>query len=128
VFARESRATWLVPACAAILAIAYLLAATLSPEILPLLTVAAVVAACAIVLTHRRSRRIVITMVAIGTWLALGFVGAWILRDGLGSGLLWIVGTLFVLPLPVIPVVYWLTSSSVPGPRSPVPGAGGRAE
>jgi hypothetical protein len=116
-----------VPVVAGTLAVGYLLAATLAPMMLPPVTVATMVAASAVVLTRRRSRGLALTLAVVGAWLALGFAGALFLRDGPRLGLIWIVVTLFVLPLPAIPLVYWLTSSSVPGPRSPVPGAGGGA-
>jgi len=111
-----------VPMLAATLAIAYLLAATLLPATLPLLAIAAVIAACAIVLTHRCFRGLVVALAAIGAWLALGLATAWLLPDSPRLGLLWITAFLFVLPLPLIPWLYSRTSSSAPGPRSPVPG------
>ncbi len=117
-----------VPVCAAGLAVAYLLAATLAPVLLAPLVVAAAVAACALALLRHRSRAVAVSTAAIGVWLALGFTGAWLLRDDPAGGLLWAVLGLFVLPLPVIPWLYASTFPTVPGPRSPVPPPGGRAE
>jgi hypothetical protein len=110
-----------VPTLAVTLAVAYLLAATLLPAALPLLTIAAVISACAIVLTHRRFRGLVVTLASIGAWLAVGLAPAWLLPDSPRLGLRWIVVFLFVLPLPLIPWLYSRTFSSTPGPRSPVP-------
>jgi len=114
-----------VPAVAAALAVAYLLAVTLVPILLAPLTIAAVVAACAIVLTRRRSRALVLFMAAIGAWLASALAVAWILQGEPRGGLLWVVGGLFVLPLPLVPWLYSRSFSPSPEPRAPSPGPGG---
>jgi len=104
------------------LAVGYLAAATVLPAALPLLTIAAVPATCAVASVAGRRRAHAIALAAIGGWLAVGVFVAWHLRDAPTAGLLWAVTFLFVLPLPLIPWIYSRTSSPFPGQRSPAPG------
>lgn len=39
-------------------------------------------------------------------WLAVGLAGAWWWRADTSTGLWWVVGTLFLLPLPIVPWLY----------------------
>jgi hypothetical protein len=99
----------------AMLAIAYLAAATLAPALLPAVTIAAALAACALALSRRDSRRLRVALAAIGIWLTAGFAGAWLLRAEAVAGLVWVLMVLFFLPLPLISWLYWLTFPPDPG-------------
>ncbi|MFH1176291.1 MAG: hypothetical protein V1750_02705 [Acidobacteriota bacterium] len=102
-------------AVAVALAVAYLAAATLAPALLPAVTIASVVATCALVLVRRDSRRLRVALAAIAIWLTVGFAGAWALPSGGAAGLLWVLLFLFLLPLPLISWLYWLSFPPSPG-------------
>jgi hypothetical protein len=106
-----------VPIVAAALAVAYLLAALLVPAALGPFTIAAVLAGCAVVVTRRPSRELVVSITAIGIWLLMTFAGAWLLRGEPRNGLLWVLLAIFVLPLPLVPWLYAATFSSAHGSR-----------
>jgi hypothetical protein len=64
------------------------------------------VAACGLS-ARMRSRRVVLW--GIGLWLAVGFSGAWWWRAEPVTGLVWVVASLFLLPLPLIPRLFAAT-------------------
>jgi hypothetical protein len=98
----------LVPVFAAALALA-LLVAPLWPALFPVVIVASSVAACALALARRPARPLLIAVAGLALWLAAGLAGAWLLRGRPIGGFGWVLAVLFVLPLPVIPWVYWRT-------------------
>lgn len=104
--------TLLLPGVAAVLAAAYLALALGAPAFLLALIAVAVPAACAMApdLTARR-RWLVL---GVGLWLAAGLAGAWWLRGEATGGLLWVVGVLFLLPLPIVPWLYARTFGERP--------------
>ena len=99
---------FLVPAIATGLALA-LLAAPLLPALFPVVVAAASVAACALALARRPSRPLLLVILGLGLWLVTGIAGAWLLRERPLSGLAWVLAVLYLLPLPVIPWLYWWT-------------------
>lgn len=106
------------PVLAATLAVGYVLAAVLVPSLLAPLLVVAVLSACAIVLTVRRSRALVLAVAAIGIWLTLSLAGTWLVRGLPRLGPLWLLVVVFLLPLPLLPWLYWATFRPGHGPRA----------
>ena len=94
------------PIVAAVLALAYPVAVALGPGALAGVTVVAAVAACAAVLTRRRSARLHLALAAIAAWLALGLGGAFLLQDHALRGFAWVLIVLYAIPLPLIPWIY----------------------
>jgi hypothetical protein len=105
--ARPNRAT-VVPALAASLALG-LLAAPLWPALFPTVVVGSSIAVCALALTRRRSRPLLLAFAGIALWLGLGLAGAWLLRGHPVGGLAWVLAVLYIVPVPVIPWLYWTT-------------------
>lgn len=104
----------LVPVLAAGLSLA-LLAAPFWPILFPVVVGSAGVAACALALVRRRSRPLLRAIAGIAVWLAIGLAGAWLLRERPLAGLAWVLAVLYLLPLSVIPWLYWRTFTSVAG-------------
>lgn len=106
------RATLLVPVLAVAAAAGYLLLALGAPALLLALAALALPATCALApdLTGRRGWLVA----GIGCWLAVGLTGAWWLRAGVEAGMLWMLATLFLLPLPILPWLYARTFGSRP--------------
>jgi uncharacterized membrane protein len=98
----------LVPTLAAGLSVA-MLAAPLLPALFPVVVAAASVAACALALARRPSRPLLLAIVGLAAWLAIGLAGAWLLRERTLTGLTWVLAVLYLVPLPVIPWLYWKT-------------------
>jgi hypothetical protein len=103
----------LFPGLAAGLSLA-LLAAPFWPVLFPVVVAATGVAACALALVRRRSRPLLRAIVGIAVWLAIGLAGAWLLRERPLPGMAWVLAVLYVLPLPVIPWLYWRTFQERP--------------
>lgn len=103
-----------MPATAAALAAAYLLAVLAAPALLPAVCAAVVVGACALVLAHRPSPALRVALVAIAALLAAGLAGAWLLQGRPTGGFLWVVTAVFLAPLPVVP---WLYARTFRGER-----------
>ncbi|HPS76720.1 MAG TPA: hypothetical protein PLS53_01040 [Thermoanaerobaculaceae bacterium] len=93
-----------MPVLAVAVAAGYILLAFGAPTLLLALAALAVPAACALApdLTIRRRW----LLAGIGLWLAVGLTGAWWLRAGVTAGMLWMLATLFLLPLPIMPWLY----------------------
>jgi len=106
--AEQPTRAFLVPAIATGLAVA-LLAAPLWPALMPVVLTAAGTAACALALARRPSRPLLLVILGLTVWLVIGFAGAWVLRGRPLSGLAWVLAVLYLLPLPVIPWLYWWT-------------------
>jgi hypothetical protein len=104
----------LAPALAAALALA-LLAAPLWPALFPAVVVGSSIAACALALARRPSRPLLLALAGIALWLALGLAGAWLLRGHPAGGVVWLLAVLYLLPLPVVPWLYWKTFAFVAG-------------
>jgi hypothetical protein len=98
----------LVPVLAAGLSLA-LLAAPFWPVLFPVVVGSAGVAACALALVRRRSRPLLRAIAGIAVWLTIGLAGAWLLRERPLAGMAWVLAVLYLLPLPVIPWLYWKT-------------------
>ena len=96
------------PTIAAALALA-LLAAPFWPAVFPVVVVGSSIAACALALARRPSRPLLLALAAIALWLALGLAGAWMLRGHPVGGVVWVLAVLYLLPLPVVPWLYWAT-------------------
>jgi hypothetical protein len=92
-----------------ILATCYLAAAFWRPAVLVLFAAIATVVSCATVLGHRRSPQLHALLIGVAIWLAAGLTGALWLGGQPMDGLLWVVLVLFLLPLPLIPVLYQRT-------------------
>ena len=101
-----------MPVVAAVLALAYLGLALGAPAFLLALVALAVPAGCALAPGLAARRRWLV--LGIGLWLGAGLAGAWWLRGEVTAGLLWVVGVLFVLPLPVVPWLYARTFGERP--------------
>lgn len=101
-----------MPVVAAGLALAYLGLALGAPALLLALLTLAVPAACALAPGLSVRRRWLVS--GIGLWLGAGLAGAWWLRGDVTAGLLWVVGVLFLLPLPVVPWLYARTFGERP--------------
>lgn len=102
-----------VPVLAAVLALA-LLAAPLWLPLSPAVVIAWTVAACAIVVLRRPSRSLRLVVAGVALWLLAGHAGAWLLRGRPLGGFAWVLLVLYVLPLPLIPWLYWLTFEENP--------------
>ena len=98
----------LVPVLAAGLSLV-LLAAPFWPVLFPVVLAAAGVAVCALALVRRRSRPLLRAIAGIAVWLTIGLAGAWLLRERPLAGMAWVLAVLYLLPLPVIPWLYWRT-------------------
>jgi len=96
------------PVFAAGLALA-LLAAPVVPALFPAVVAVASVAACALAFARRPSRALLLALVGLAVWLTIGFAGAWLLRERPLGGLAWVLTVLYLVPLPVIPWLYWKT-------------------
>jgi hypothetical protein len=79
------------------------------PGWLPAIAVAAVALLAGSALVRRRSRRLVVAVVAVAVLMTIGLAGAWLLRARPTAGLSWTLLVLFALPLPLVPFLYWLT-------------------
>lgn len=88
---------------AAALAATYLALAFQAPACLLVATPVAMGAACALATARRPRWRAAAIVTA---WLALGVAGAWWWRAEAATGLWWVVGALFLLPLPIAPWLY----------------------
>jgi len=97
-----------VPLLAAGISLA-LLVAPFWPALFPVVVGVAGIAACALALVRRRSRPLLQAIAGIAVWLMLGLAGAWFLRDRALAGLSWVLGVLYLLPLPLIPWLDWST-------------------
>ncbi len=96
----------LVPSLAVGLALAYLVTAASSTAGLALVCVAAAVAASALALLRRPSRRLRGLLAALAVWLLVSFGGAWLLRGSAASGAGWVLLVVYLLPLPIVPWLY----------------------
>ncbi|HPC83027.1 MAG TPA: hypothetical protein P5234_07190 [Thermoanaerobaculaceae bacterium] len=85
------------------LAAGYLALALFAPALL-LAAIPLVMGAACTLAAGRKPRRRAFLIVA--SWLAIGVAGAWWWRSDPSAGLWWVVGALFVLPLPIVPWVY----------------------
>ena len=111
------RAGGAIPLAASLLAAAYLLAALAWSDLLPVVAGGAAVAACALVVHRRPGPPVRWALGAVAVWLGGGFAGAWLLRDAGVWGLAWLLGALFLAPLPLVPWLYARTFGPVgPGP------------
>jgi hypothetical protein len=79
------------------------------PEWLPVVAVAAAALLGGAALTRRRSRGLSFAIAVVAVSLAIGLAGAWLLRDRPAAGVAWTLLVLGVLPLPLVPWLYWLT-------------------
>jgi hypothetical protein len=117
-------------AFSAVLAVA-LLAAPFWPPLAPAVVIAGSVGACALALLRRPTRSLRLILAGLTLWLLAGHAGAWLLRGQPLGGFAWVLAVLYVLPLPLIPWLYWSTFPvgtdrfSDLGPRSPDPTGGG---
>ncbi len=109
-----------MPAVAAALAVCAL-AAPAWPALFPLLLAGSAAATCALVLLRRPSRSLGLALAVVAVWLSVGTAGAWALRNRPLAGFAWVVGVLFLLPLPMIP---WLYSRTFPEAAKRAPAAG----
>jgi hypothetical protein len=98
----------LLPAFGAGLAVA-MLAAPFWPVLFPVVVGSAGVATCALALVRRRSRPLLRAIAGIAFWLTIGLGGAWLLRERPLAGMAWVLAVLYLLPLPLIPWLYWRT-------------------
>ena len=96
------------PLLAAGLALA-LLAAPFVPALFPAVVTVASVAACGLAFARRPSRPLLLALVGVAAWLAIALAGAWLLREHPLGGLAWVLAVLYLVPLPVIPWLYWKT-------------------
>ena len=86
-----------------------LLAAPFAPAIFPAVVTAGSVAACALAFARRPSRPLLLVLLGLAVWLATALAGAWLLRERLLGGFAWVLAVLYLVPLPVIPWLYWKT-------------------
>jgi hypothetical protein len=86
-----------------------LLAAPFWPALFPVVVGSAGVAACALALVRRPSRPLLLAIAGLALWLVTGIAGAWLLRERPLAGMAWALAVLYLLPLPVIPWLYWRT-------------------
>jgi len=107
-----------LPATAAALALG-VLAAPFVPALFPLVLAGASAAACALVLVRRPARRLALALAAVALWLVVGLAGAWALRARALAGFAWVVTVLFLLPLPLLPWVYYRTFVKEDVPPTP---------
>lgn len=96
----------LVAVAAGLLSVCYLGLAVAAPALLLAAVPVIMVAACGLS-AHLRAPRAV--RWGIGLWLAVGVGGAWWWRAEPMTGLVWVVTSLFLLPLPLIP---WLFAAT----------------
>ncbi len=101
-----SRHRALTPIVAAALALAYPVAVAAGPWALAGVTVAAAVCGCALALARRPSARLRAAFAAIAVWLAVGLGGAFLLRAYAMWGFAWVLLVVYLLPLPLIPLLY----------------------
>jgi hypothetical protein len=101
-----SRHRALTPIVAAALALAYPVAVAAGPWALAGVTVAAAVCGCALALARRPSARLRAAFAAIAAWLTVGLGGAFLLRAYAMSGFAWVLLVVYLLPLPLIPLLY----------------------
>ncbi len=106
-----------------------LLAAPAWPTLFPAVVIAASLGTCAFVLLRRPSRGVRLVLALVAVWLVVGHAGAWLLRARSLAGFAWVIVVLFLLPLPLIPWLYWLTfldaePTSAAGPDAAGPGLG----
>ncbi len=88
------------------LALAYPAAVATGPWALAGVTVAAAVSGCALALARRPSARLRAAFAAIAAWLAIGLGGAFLLRAHAVWGFTWVLLVVYLLPLPLIPLLY----------------------
>ncbi len=69
-------------------------------------TIAAAVCGCAVALARRPSARLRAAFAAIAVWLAVGLGGALLLRAHAMWGFAWVLLVVYLLPLPLIPLLY----------------------
>jgi hypothetical protein len=111
-------------AFSAVLALA-LLAAPFWPPLAPACVIAGSVGACALALLRRPTRSLRLVLAGLTLWLLAGHAGGWLLRGQPLGGFAWVLLVLYVLPLPLIPWLYWSTFPvgtdrlSDSGPRTP---------
>jgi hypothetical protein len=96
----------LTPIVAAALALGYPLAVAVGPWALAGVTIAAAVGGCALALARRPSVRLRAAFAAIAVWLAVGLGGAFLLRAHAMWGFAWVLLVVYLLPLPLIPLLY----------------------
>ncbi len=113
-----------VPAFAGLVALA-LLVAPFWPGVFPVVVIAASLGTCAFVLLRRPSRALRLVLALVAVWLVVGHAGAWLLRGRPLAGFTWVITVLYVLPLPVIPWLYWRTFSGTEPPYATNAGAAG---
>lgn len=95
-----------MPLVAAIGAALYLVAALWLPAAFPVLCGLLVSAAGATALRRRRSRRLRLAVVAAGSVVLVGCLGAaWLAAEPV-AGFTWLVAGVFVAPLPLLPWLY----------------------
>jgi hypothetical protein len=99
----------LTPVLAVLLAGGALASMAFLPEWLPVVAVAAVALLGGAAVASRRSRGIFLAIAAAVVLLAIGLAGAWLLHTSPTGGLAWTLLVLFALPLPLVPLLYWLT-------------------
>lgn len=106
---RDGRA---IPVTAVALACTYLAAAVGTPLLLAVVVVAATLAGAALARAYAPPRRFTRTLIGLALWLALGFVGAWLLCDRPLGGLAWVLIVIYLVPLPLIPWLFAKTFES----------------
>lgn len=96
-----------VPVAGVTLAVGFLLG-LVCPVLLPFVTAAALAAAAALALVHRggRQRRLRLTVMGLGLYLAAVLSLCWWCGKGPVSGLGLVLGLVFLLPLPLVPWLY----------------------
>lgn len=95
----------------ALIAAAYLGVTVAAPRLLLAIVPVILVLACGLT-TRLRARRAMLW--GIGLWLAVGVGGAWWWRAEPANGLVWVVGVLFLVPLPLIPWLFAVTFEDSP--------------
>jgi hypothetical protein len=88
------------------LALAYPAAVAGGPWTLAGVTVAAALSGCALALARRPSARLRAAFAALAAWLAIGLGGAVLLRAHAVWGFAWVLLVVYLLPLPLIPLLY----------------------
>ncbi|HVN75739.1 MAG TPA: hypothetical protein VMT19_05430 [Thermoanaerobaculaceae bacterium] len=112
------------PIVATVLALAYPAAVAAGAGALAVLTVAAAVSGCALVLARRSSLRLRVALAAIAVWLAGALGGAFLLSHHALRGFAWVLVALYAVPLPLVPWIYARTfaGSTVRRFEGPEPG------
>lgn len=100
--ASEARKGSIIAAGACALAAAYGLAVVF-PPLMPVVVVAAVLAACALA---PRAPRLKVALGVLAAWLALAFGAALLWRDAPRTGFALVLLAVFLLPLPLAPWLY----------------------